>query len=534
MKSRRMFPITAAALLCTAGLAQAQINENFDTVATGPILAGWSFQNNAVAIGLTPGYFPGNTAVFLPFASAGYMAANYNNCTGTNTISTFGVTPQVLLENGKVLSFYARTVDNVAFPDRLQVRMSTAGASTNVGALADPTAVGDFTTLLLDINPTYTLTGFPNAWTQYNLTLSGLPAGGVQGRFAFRYFVEGGGPTGANSDFIGLDEVVYPSSTTTGACCFPDGSCTLQTSAACASGGGTYAGDNVTCVAANCPQPPTGACCTDTGTCSLLTSFACAASGGTWAGANVTCAAANCQPGWVEVGEAGDTLGTAQVVAGPGNALVPFISGSSAATGDADLYKINICNEAAFLATTANAQTTSDTQLFLFNSTGFGIAMDDDDVGVSNTLQSRITSQFVTANGDYYLGIAFYNTDPQDAAAALIWNNQNNGAAFGPEWAPNGPGAANALASWNGGASGTGTYRISLSGTCFVATAVACYPNCDQSTSNPLLTANDFQCFLNAYAANSSYANCDGSTNNPVLTANDFQCFLNSYAGGCS
>ncbi len=61
-----------------------------------------------------------------------------------------------------------------------------------------------------------------------------------------------------------------------------------------------------------------------------------------------------------------------------------------------------------------------------------------------------------------------------------------------------------------------------------------CYANCDGSTSNPVLTANDFQCFLNKYAANESGANCDGSTSNPVLTANDFQCFLNVYAAGCS
>ncbi len=31
--------------------------------------------------------------------------------------------------------------------------------------------------------------------------------------------------------------------------------------------------------------------------------------------------------------------------------------------------------------------------------------------------------------------------------------------------------------------------------------APVCYANCDQSTSTPVLTANDFQCFLNAYAA---------------------------------
>jgi len=61
-----------------------------------------------------------------------------------------------------------------------------------------------------------------------------------------------------------------------------------------------------------------------------------------------------------------------------------------------------------------------------------------------------------------------------------------------------------------------------------------CYANCDGSTGSPLLTANDFQCFLNKYAAGDSYANCDGSTGSPQLTANDFQCFLNKFAAGCS
>jgi hypothetical protein len=74
-------------------------------------------------------------------------------------------------------------------------------------------------------------------------------------------------------------------------------------------------------------------------------------------------------------------------------------------------------------------------------------------------------------------------------------------------------------------------------------TTGGCYANCDQSTGNPALNANDFQCFLNAYAVASTlpndqqitdYANCDQSTGNPALNANDFQCFLNAFAVGCS
>ena len=31
----------------------------------------------------------------------------------------------------------------------------------------------------------------------------------------------------------------------------------------------------------------------------------------------------------------------------------------------------------------------------------------------------------------------------------------------------------------------------------------------------------------------SCYPNCDGSSSPPILNAEDFQCFLNSFAGGC-
>lgn len=63
--------------------------------------------------------------------------------------------------------------------------------------------------------------------------------------------------------------------------------------------------------------------------------------------------------------------------------------------------------------------------------------------------------------------------------------------------------------------------------------ALPCYPNCDGSTVAPILTANDFSCFLNRYVTADPYANCDNSTGTPTLTANDFQCFLNKFVGGC-
>jgi len=183
--------------------------EGFEDITTLPG-KGWFLQNNSVPGGTT-GWFQGNPTVFP--AQAGptnsYIGANFNNTTGANTISNWLLTPVIEFRNGDVITFYTRTEPNAAFPDRLQVRLSTNGASTNVGT--GPTDVGVFTTLLLDINPTYvsgTTGGYPVAWTQFTVTISGLSAA-TNGRLAFRYFVENGGPTGDNSSYIGIDTFAY-------------------------------------------------------------------------------------------------------------------------------------------------------------------------------------------------------------------------------------------------------------------------------------------------------------------------------------
>jgi hypothetical protein len=62
---------------------------------------------------------------------------------------------------------------------------------------------------------------------------------------------------------------------------------------------------------------------------------------------------------------------------------------------------------------------------------------------------------------------------------------------------------------------------------------VACYANCDGSTTAPVLGAADFVCFVSRFRSNDAYANCDGSTGAPVLTAADFVCFLGAFRAGC-
>ena len=169
---------------------------------------GWFMQNNSVPVGST-NWFQGNSIVFAAQngAATSYIGANFNNTTGANTISNWLLTPTRTLKNGDVFSFYTRTTVDNMYPDRLQVRLSTAGTSTNVGT--GSAAVGDFTTVLLDINPGLVTSVYPfTGWQQYTITISGLTAP-TSGRIAFRYFVTNGGPSGLNSNYIGIDNVVY-------------------------------------------------------------------------------------------------------------------------------------------------------------------------------------------------------------------------------------------------------------------------------------------------------------------------------------
>jgi hypothetical protein len=80
---------------------------------------------------------------------------------------------------------------------------------------------------------------------------------------------------------------------------------------------------------------------------------------------------------------------------------------------------------------------------------------------------------------------------------------------------------------------GDGTHNGMSEGWIVDLAPSACYANCDNSTTNPILNVNDFVCFQNKFAAGDSYANCDQSTTPPVLNVNDFICFQGQFAAGC-
>ena len=180
--------------------------------------SGWVIQNNSTPVG-SISWFQGTATTATPTpgpfnsytgAANSYIGVNFNSTGSTGTISNWLITPNRTLRNGDVFTFYTRKptigAGQTDYPDRLEVRLSTNGASTNVGSGA--AGLGDFTTLLLSINPTLTTNVYPQVWTQFTITISGLPAP-TSGRIAFRYFVTGAGSLGTNSDYIGIDQVVY-------------------------------------------------------------------------------------------------------------------------------------------------------------------------------------------------------------------------------------------------------------------------------------------------------------------------------------
>ena len=121
------------------------LSENFDNIGT---LAGsgWSLQNNSSPVGQT-NWFQGNPAIFAAQSGAAnsYIAANYLNAAPGGNIANWLITPTLSLANGVVVQFWSRSADITSgFADRLELRLSTNGSSTNVA---------DFTTLLLSINP---------------------------------------------------------------------------------------------------------------------------------------------------------------------------------------------------------------------------------------------------------------------------------------------------------------------------------------------------------------------------------------------
>lgn len=143
-----------------------------------------------------------------------------------------------------------------------------------------------------------------------------------------------------------------------------------------------------------------------------------------------------------EIGDAGQTLGSARVLGGG----IDVINGNVSA-GTADLYSFN-WGGGNFAADTVGSN--FDTQLWLFDADGFGVWSNDD---LSwNSTRSRITDWSLDA-GQYFIGITGYDTDPFGDRGRLFNNESSN---------QQGPRRTNNSLEYWSGSSGGGRYTVNL------------------------------------------------------------------------
>jgi hypothetical protein len=119
----------------------------------------------------------------------GYVHANYNVVTGTNNIDSWMISPPLDIMAGDSLMFWERSVAANPFPDSMRIMYSATGSTTPEGTWVE---LGRF------------LNSTGDQWVQRKYR---LPAAGSTGRFALRYSVVAGGPTGDNSNLIGVDMI---------------------------------------------------------------------------------------------------------------------------------------------------------------------------------------------------------------------------------------------------------------------------------------------------------------------------------------
>ena len=125
----RSFVGCAAILAATAGLAHAQsFTEDFETTTAGTYPATWTNHNqSSPGPGLVTWNVQNPGGVFAAHGGTGMLSVNYNSGTGLSTLSNWLIMPAVTLNNGDTFTFWAQTNPAQIYPDRLQLRMSTAG-----------------------------------------------------------------------------------------------------------------------------------------------------------------------------------------------------------------------------------------------------------------------------------------------------------------------------------------------------------------------------------------------------------------------
>lgn len=165
---------------------------------------------------------------------------------------------------------------------------------------------------------------------------------------------------------------------------------------------------------------------------------------------------------WNELGSAGNLPGTANITSGAGS--LDLISGNLMSVTEVDMYQIMISDFASFSAMTEDCIfCVDDPQLFLFDSAGRAVYMNDDGPSGSQSELPAGSPYGPTADGLYYLAIGWFDNEPFSALGRMFVDSIDTS---GPD-----VGGSSPITFWNNDAIGRDdlptAYNIHLAGASF-------------------------------------------------------------------
>ena len=181
------------------------------------------------------------------------------------------------------------------------------------------------------------------------------------------------------------------------------------------------------------------------------------------------------------------------------------LAGRLAFEGDVDVYALDACDGQAVDISTVGLSDI-DTQLFLFDASGTGLAMNDDDP-LSTSTQSRLHFPAGVLSGRVHLAVTSFNLDPAGPGGLPIWND----APFRAQRTPDGPESSAVATSWLPAGGFSGEYIVSLAG---LRAAGACSSDCPPCVADfnqdGGVDGADLQAFFEAWESGAACGDANG------------------------
>ena len=130
-----------------------------------------------------------------------FIYSNASSSASQANYSSWLISPVLSVKNGDKISFYTRGDTTGTNYNRMQVRVGMT-SGTDVGHSAS--SVGSFSEMIMEINPSQSAGGYPQIWTKYEYTFTGITSK-TDVRVGFRHYISNIGITKG----IGIDQFKF-------------------------------------------------------------------------------------------------------------------------------------------------------------------------------------------------------------------------------------------------------------------------------------------------------------------------------------